>query len=154
MEIPRLISVDDHVIEPAHVWQENLPIGYRDSGPVLVRRRGRSVFAGKTWVLEEDDTAPWADSWSYDGTLFPIDRNFAAVSFPREDRGSGAMIFDDMRAGCYDRKARLGRHGHQPHRGVTVLPHLSPLLRSDLPRGQRSRARGSMHPCLQRLDDR
>jgi len=107
MEIPRLISVDDHVIEPAHVWQENLPIGYRDSGPVLVRRRGRSVFAGKTWVLEEDDTAPWADSWSYDGTLFPIDRTFAAVSFPREDRGSGAMIFDDMRAGCYDRKARL-----------------------------------------------
>jgi hypothetical protein len=48
MEIPRLISVDDHVIEPAHVWQENLPaIGYRDSGPVLVRRRGRSVFAGQ-----------------------------------------------------------------------------------------------------------
>ena len=29
------------------------------------------------------------------------------MSFPREDRQPGAVIFDDMRPGCYDRKARL-----------------------------------------------
>jgi predicted TIM-barrel fold metal-dependent hydrolase len=107
MELPRLISVDDHVIEPAHVWAEHLPARHRQAGPMLVRRRGRASFAGRSWVLEEDDGAPWADCWSYDGKLFSIDRTFAAVSFPRDQRGAGAMMFDDMRPGCYDQKARL-----------------------------------------------
>jgi predicted TIM-barrel fold metal-dependent hydrolase len=107
VELPRLISVDDHVIEPAHVWRENLPARYRDSGPVLVRRRGRLAFGKRTWALEEDESASWADCWSYDGKLFPIERNFAAASFPGEDIQFGAVIFDDLRPGCYDRGGRL-----------------------------------------------
>jgi predicted TIM-barrel fold metal-dependent hydrolase len=106
-ELPRLISVDDHVIEPAHVWADHLPARYRPSGPTLVRRRGRATFAGRTWVLQEEDDAPWADSWSYDGKLFSVDRTFAAVSFPRHERGAGPVVMDDIRPGCYDQKARL-----------------------------------------------
>jgi predicted TIM-barrel fold metal-dependent hydrolase len=107
MEIPRLISVDDHVIEPAHVWAEHLPPSYRKSGPVLVRRRGDAVFRERTWVLEEDEAGPATDCWSYDGKLFPIRRSFAAVSFDFADRQMGQVNFDQMRPGCYRQKDRL-----------------------------------------------
>ena len=107
MALPRLISVDDHVIEPAHVWQENLPATGRDAGPTLVRVRGKTQFAGRAWLLEEDDAAPWADCWRYDGKLFPIERSFAAVSFARDDRRTGAVVLDDIRPGCYQQRARL-----------------------------------------------
>lgn len=107
MELPRLISVDDHVIEPAHVWREHLPERYRDAGPTLVHRRGWPSYAGRTWVFNEDDNGMWADCWSYDGKLFSIDRTFAAVSFPKDEPGFGPLTFDVIRSGCYDQKGRL-----------------------------------------------
>jgi hypothetical protein len=36
-EIPRIISVDDHVVEPADVWQKRLPKKYLDVGPRVER---------------------------------------------------------------------------------------------------------------------
>ena len=41
--IPKIISVDDHVVEPAHVWERWLPAKYRDRGP-RVERRGVAKF--------------------------------------------------------------------------------------------------------------
>ena len=32
-ELPRIVSVDDHVIEPAHLFATWLPAKYRDRGP-------------------------------------------------------------------------------------------------------------------------
>ena len=32
-ELPKIISVDDHVVEPAHVWNTWLPERFRESGP-------------------------------------------------------------------------------------------------------------------------
>ena len=32
-ELPKIISVDDHVVEPAHVWQTWLPEKFRADGP-------------------------------------------------------------------------------------------------------------------------
>ena len=42
IEIPPIISVDDHVIEPPHVWQSRLPSRYADIGPRVVTARARS----------------------------------------------------------------------------------------------------------------
>ena len=36
-ELPKIVSVDDHVVEPAHLWQTWLPAGLRDRGPKVVR---------------------------------------------------------------------------------------------------------------------
>ena len=33
MELPKIISVDDHVIEPPHVWSTWLPRKYAAAGP-------------------------------------------------------------------------------------------------------------------------
>ena len=38
--LPRIISVDDHVVEPAHVWQTWLPAKFRDDGLLLVHAGG------------------------------------------------------------------------------------------------------------------
>lgn len=32
-DLPKVISVDDHVIEPAHLFETWLPAKYRDRGP-------------------------------------------------------------------------------------------------------------------------
>ena len=82
MGLPLFISADDHVIEPAHVWQDNLPARFRDTGPRLVRRRGHVDWMGRTWTLAENESGPWADCWSYDGALFPIVRTLGAISYP------------------------------------------------------------------------
>ena len=46
-EIPRIISVDDHVVEPPDVWQKRLPAKYRDVGPRTMRAPlGPVTFVG------------------------------------------------------------------------------------------------------------
>ena len=107
MELPRIISVDDHVIEPAHVWTQNLPPSLRDEGPVIVRRRGFSVFEDRTWVLKEDPEGRWCDCWQYDGKLFTIERTLAAVSFPPGEQLGGGALYEEIRPGCHEPKARL-----------------------------------------------
>jgi hypothetical protein len=46
-ELDWLVSVDDHVIEPANVWVDRVPAKYRDDAPRLVNDAwvydGRSV---------------------------------------------------------------------------------------------------------------
>ena len=36
-ELPWIISVDDHVVEPANVWTDRLPAGLRERGPRIER---------------------------------------------------------------------------------------------------------------------
>jgi predicted TIM-barrel fold metal-dependent hydrolase len=105
--IPHIISVDDHVIEPAHVWQEYLPSAFRDRGPRLIKVAGRLKFEPRHVAFQEDPNGYWADCWSYDGMLYPVTGGFAAVSFPRDQMHNRGVLFDDILPGCYDRSARL-----------------------------------------------
>jgi predicted TIM-barrel fold metal-dependent hydrolase len=102
-----MISADDHVIEPAHVWQDHLPPRVRAAGPRLVRKRGYVDWQRRTWMLAGDESGEWADCWSYDGQLFPIVRTLGAISFPRDIDLKGAVCFEELRPGCYDQTARL-----------------------------------------------
>jgi predicted TIM-barrel fold metal-dependent hydrolase len=108
IELPRLISVDDHVIEPPHVWSDHLPARYQESGPTVVRARGRVERTARSYRVVEDDTADWVDSWRYDGVLFPILRSFAAGSYMRgASAPTGGVTFDELRPGVYKPKDRL-----------------------------------------------
>ena len=50
-DFPRIISVDDHVVEPPHVWQERLPAKYRDQGPrIVVAPQGEMALVDGAWV--------------------------------------------------------------------------------------------------------
>ena len=37
MSTPRIISVDDHVLETPDIWNDRLPRRYRELGPQVVR---------------------------------------------------------------------------------------------------------------------
>jgi hypothetical protein len=36
-QLPRVVSVDDHVVEPPDLWERRLPKRLRDRGPRVVR---------------------------------------------------------------------------------------------------------------------
>ena len=53
-ELPKIISVDDHVVEPPHVWETWLPAKYRDRGPAGRAARHRRDAARRRRRLRAD----------------------------------------------------------------------------------------------------
>ena len=110
--IPKIISVDDHVVEPAHTWERWLPAKYRDAGPKIERHRiGGLVYKGGLNYEYEIDPADGSgdlcDIWVYEGGLYPHKRHVAAVGFARDDMTLTPITYDEMRQGCWDPKYRL-----------------------------------------------
>ncbi len=106
-DFPKIISVDDHVIEPAHVWQDRLPARYRDVGPRVEQRRGNMSFVGGVFSYEPDEDGELGDWWLYEDKQIPQTRLSAAVGFDRDEVKVVGITYDEMRDGCYDPKARL-----------------------------------------------
>jgi predicted TIM-barrel fold metal-dependent hydrolase len=110
-DIPRIISVDDHVVEPANVWQDRLPAKYLDIGPRVVRRRIADMsFVGGHFSHREAEPGQDGldcDWWLYEELQWPQTRLSAAAGVPREEVTVSPITYDDMRPGCYEPKARL-----------------------------------------------
>jgi predicted TIM-barrel fold metal-dependent hydrolase len=106
-EIPKIISVDDHVIEPANVWQDRLPEKYKDIGPRVIQERGNMSFVGGNFSYEPDPDGQLGDWWVYEDKRVPQTRLSAAAGFDRDDVKVVGITYDEMRAGCYDPVARL-----------------------------------------------
>src|SRR5438128_1590637 len=89
MELPKIISVDDHVVEPPHVWQTWLPEKFRERGPGCVQ-------AYNDWMVEEW-CAP-SGGMNIPLSLIPLwDPQLAAEETQRNaDRGVRAICFSEM----------------------------------------------------------
>ena len=109
VEIPKIISVDDHVVEPAHLWQTWLPERYKERGPRSERRGIGTMrhLGGGTYEQTFDDDGPKADCWIYEDLVYINKRHVAAVGYDRDDMTMSPITYDEMRPGCYDPKARL-----------------------------------------------
>jgi predicted TIM-barrel fold metal-dependent hydrolase len=104
--IPRIISVDDHVVEPAHLFERWLPKRYRADGPRVVRSGTKPVyFVDGRFVLEEDPQGRPTDFWLYGDVRMPLRAAEAAVGLPVMD--NGGITFDGMRPGLYDPVERV-----------------------------------------------
>ena len=82
-EIPLIVSVDDHVVEPRHLWQTWLPAKLRERGP-RVERHGlgeMKFMGGTTYQITFDESGPQADCWVYEDLVVPHKRHVAAVGF-------------------------------------------------------------------------
>src|SRR5206468_4720074 len=57
VEIPRIISVDDHVVEPPDLWSDRLPSRYQARGPRIERDRARFTYRGGNFARSEEHTS-------------------------------------------------------------------------------------------------
>ena len=111
-EIPKIVSVDDHVIEPAErvagppareVQGGRAPARAPQGQEHEVRRR--RVLATRRPADNEDGT--WCDWWLIEDLQYPLTRLSAAAGYPRDEITVSPITMDDMRKGCWDQKARL-----------------------------------------------
>ena len=65
-EMPLIISVDDHILEPRDLWQQELPPSLRERGPRVVRDRVELSFKGGQYGFERGvPDGQWCDVWVY-----------------------------------------------------------------------------------------
>jgi predicted TIM-barrel fold metal-dependent hydrolase len=108
-DFPKIVSVDDHVVEPPHVWERWLPEKHRERGP-RVERRGighMKHVGGGTYEQTFDPDGPQADCWVYEDLVYIHKRHVAAVGYSRDEMTMSPMTYDEMRPGCYEPKARV-----------------------------------------------
>ena len=107
-EFPKIVSVDDHVVEPPGVWQDRLPVKYQEIGPRTMRAPlGEMTFVGGKFSYAPGTDGPMCDWWLYEDLVYPLTRLSAAVGFDRDEVKVTAITFDEMRPGCFDPRARL-----------------------------------------------
>jgi len=110
-EFPKIISVDDHVMEPPNVWQDRLPAKWKEQGPRMHRRKVADMkFVGGVFSYREageDEDGTWCDWWDYEDLKYPLTRVMAAAGVPRDQVTISPITMDDMRQGCWDPEARL-----------------------------------------------
>jgi predicted TIM-barrel fold metal-dependent hydrolase len=105
--IPRVVSPDDHIQEPPHLWQSRLPARLRDRGPKVERLKGQVALNNGDLGFQETDDGQVGDVWTYDGRRVPVLRIAAAVGVPRNQVDARPVTFDERQKGCYDPAARL-----------------------------------------------
>jgi len=105
--LPELVSPDDHVQLPAHVFTERVPHAFRDAAPRIERLRGRADLGAGDIRFIEADEGHLADVWHYDGKRIPLVRIAAASGYPRTEIDGRPVTYDGMHRACYDPAARL-----------------------------------------------
>jgi predicted TIM-barrel fold metal-dependent hydrolase len=105
-EPPKIISVDDHVVEPPDLWTSRLPKRYSDRWPRVERDRAKFSMAGGKFSFEKGiSDGQWGDWWLYDDLVYPFPRLSAAIGFP--DLDNTPVTFDEIRPGCWKQPERL-----------------------------------------------
>jgi predicted TIM-barrel fold metal-dependent hydrolase len=107
-QLPSIISVDDHILEPRTLWQEALPYRARDRGPRVVREKVKLHFTGGHYGFTRNDAeGQWCDLWLYEDLVLPTGLLHAPAGVPRHEQANVAAVYEDFRPGTWDQRARL-----------------------------------------------
>jgi len=126
-ELPLIISVDDHVLEPRDLWQQQLPADVRDRGPKVSRERVRLVFEGGHYGFERDDEhGQWCDVWTFEDLVMPTGLLHAPAGIPRKEQRNVPAVYEDFRAGTHDQAARLADMTENHVEAAINFPNIFP----------------------------
>jgi len=107
-DIPWIVSLDDHIVEPPDIWTSRLPAKYRDVGPrIVLAPAGKPVLDGGGYREApgtEGDPVAW---WYYEDLQYSVKRLIAAAGYPAEEIGFDGITYDQMRPGCWQPQARI-----------------------------------------------
>ena len=107
-ELPMIVSVDDHVVEPPNVWADRLPSKYADVAPRIVRApMGEITFLGGKLTVKPGSEGRPADWWHYEDLKRPLLRVDSAAGVPRDEVTMKGITYEEMRPGSYEVKPRL-----------------------------------------------
>ena len=83
-----VISVDDHIIEPADVWTDRMPARFRDEAPRLISKNGN-------------------EAWLFGGKRRSVFGLTAAAGKASEEFSIDPIPYAEMRESCYNSTARI-----------------------------------------------
>ena len=107
-DIPWIVSLDDHVVEPPGVWEDRLPAKYREIGPRIVHAPGGTPILDGGGYREAPGTdGPDVAWWFYEDHRYSVKRLIAAAGYPADEIGFDGITYDQMRPGCWQPAARL-----------------------------------------------
>ena len=105
-DIPRIISVDDHVVEPPDLWTSRLPAKYQDRCPRVERDSAVFNFEGGEFTYQKGvPGGAECDWWLYDDLVYPFPKLSAASGFETLD--VEPVTFDQIRPGGWKQGDRL-----------------------------------------------
>ena len=105
-DIPRIISVDDHVVEPPDLWTSRLPAKYHDRCPRVERDSAVFNFEGGEFTYQKGvPGGAECDWWLYDDLVYPFPKLSAASGFETLD--VEPVTFDQIRPGGWKQADRL-----------------------------------------------
>ena len=112
-DVPRIISVDDHIVEPPSLWTDRIPAKYQDRCPRVERRYGYLDYdtGGKLDFIDDpghqNPQSRPTDLWLYDDLIWPMLAGWAAVGPAAELESVTPITYEDMLPGCYKQAERL-----------------------------------------------
>jgi predicted TIM-barrel fold metal-dependent hydrolase len=107
-DIPWIVSLDDHVVEPPDLWTSRLPAKYRDVGPrIVMAPSGTPILDGGGYIEAPGTEGPDVAWWFYEDHQYSVKRMIAAAGYPADEIGMHGVTYDQMRPGCWQPQARL-----------------------------------------------
>ena len=154
-DIPWIVSLDDHVVEPPDLWTSRLPARYRDVGPhVVMAPPGTPMLDGGTYIEApgtEGEPMAW---WFYEDQQYSVKRLIAAAGYPADEIGFDGITFDEMRPGCWQPQARIDDMTMNHVEASLCFPNYPRFCGQIFLKGQGQGARAALRRGLQRLDGR
>ena len=107
-DLPLIISVDDHIMEPRDLWQTELPASMRDRGPRVSREKVRLEFTGGHYGFTRgEEDGDWCDVWLFEDLAVPTGLLHGPAGIPRNEQENVPAVYEDFRPGTWDQAERL-----------------------------------------------
>jgi predicted TIM-barrel fold metal-dependent hydrolase len=107
-ELPRFVSLDDHVIEPPDTWSSRLPARYRDVGPRVEELPvGTAELDGGRFRERPGTEGPLVSFWRFEDLFMSVKRLSTAVGFAGVPVTLDGVRYEEIRPGCWQPGPRL-----------------------------------------------